>query len=140
MEPNFEQKVVKAFSNSFAGKAVDMLKRKPKTLAFLAIVITRFSHVGPARSLATFHAAVRMLWYSVKGGYPHLPWKLAVALLGGLLYFVTPVDVVPDVIPFLGFADDAFILDMIFKLAANDISQFQAWESSAQERLEMEAI
>jgi uncharacterized membrane protein YkvA (DUF1232 family) len=38
------------------------------------------------------------------------PLQVKAALLGALAYFVLPFDVVPDMLPMLGFADDAAIL------------------------------
>jgi uncharacterized membrane protein YkvA (DUF1232 family) len=38
------------------------------------------------------------------------PFKVKAALIGALAYFVLPFDVVPDMMPLLGFTDDAAIL------------------------------
>src|SRR5262245_60158540 len=38
------------------------------------------------------------------------PLQVKAALIGALAYFVLPFDFVPDILPFLGFADDAAIL------------------------------
>jgi|GEM_PF-2916871 len=125
-----QQQVVKLFANSFLGKAVTLLSKKPKALAFLGFVVARFSEVGAKQGLASFKGMVRMLRASVSGAYPNLPWRTAVALVGGLLYLVAPIDILPDFIPVLGFADDAFLLGKIFKLAEDDLRDFRAWERS----------
>ena len=44
------------------------------------------------------------------------------ALLGALAYFVLPFDAVPDVLPFLGFADDAAILATALRMVANHLT------------------
>jgi uncharacterized membrane protein YkvA (DUF1232 family) len=38
------------------------------------------------------------------------PVQVKAALVGALAYFVLPVDAMPDVLPFLGFTDDAAVL------------------------------
>ena len=38
------------------------------------------------------------------------PLQVKTALIGALAYFVLPFDVVPDMMPLLGFSDDAAIL------------------------------
>src|SRR5262249_61691825 len=38
------------------------------------------------------------------------PLQVKAALLGALAYFVLPFDAVPDMLPFLGFTDDAAVL------------------------------
>jgi uncharacterized membrane protein YkvA (DUF1232 family) len=41
------------------------------------------------------------------------------ALLGALAYFVLPFDAIPDMMPLLGFADDAAILATALRLVAS---------------------
>ena len=41
------------------------------------------------------------------------------ALLGALAYFVLPFDVIPDMMPVLGFTDDAAVLATALKLVAS---------------------
>jgi uncharacterized membrane protein YkvA (DUF1232 family) len=49
------------------------------------------------------------------------PFEVKAALVGALAYFVLPVDTVPDVMPVLGYADDAALLAGVIKLVANSI-------------------
>lgn len=42
-----------------------------------------------------------------------LPARYKVMVIAGLLYFLAPIDAVPDVIPGLGFVDDLFVLSVI---------------------------
>ena len=50
------------------------------------------------------------------------PLQVKAALIGALAYFVLPFDAVPDVMPFLGFADDAAILATALRMVANHLS------------------
>jgi uncharacterized membrane protein YkvA (DUF1232 family) len=43
------------------------------------------------------------------------------ALIGALAYFVLPFDVIPDMMPVLGFTDDAAVLATAVKLVASHI-------------------
>jgi uncharacterized membrane protein YkvA (DUF1232 family) len=47
------------------------------------------------------------------------PLQVKAALFGALAYFVLPVDAVPDVLPMLGFADDAAVLATALRLVAS---------------------
>ena len=47
------------------------------------------------------------------------PMQVKAALLGALAYFVLPFDVVPDMLPLLGFADDAAVLATALRLVAS---------------------
>jgi len=44
------------------------------------------------------------------------------ALLGAIAYFVLPFDFVPDMLPFLGFTDDAAILATALRVVASHIT------------------
>ena len=49
------------------------------------------------------------------------PLQVKAALIGALAYFVLPVDVVPDVLPMLGFTDDAAVLATAIRMVAGNI-------------------
>lgn len=46
------------------------------------------------------------------------PVRVRAAILGALAYFVLPADAVPDLLPALGFADDAAVLAATLQLVA----------------------
>jgi uncharacterized membrane protein YkvA (DUF1232 family) len=55
----------------------------------------------------------RLLWLALK--HPHSPgWlKPAVALM--VIYVVSPVDLIPDVVPFLGVMDDVVLVPLAIR-------------------------
>jgi uncharacterized membrane protein YkvA (DUF1232 family) len=50
------------------------------------------------------------------------PLHVKAALIGALAYFVLPADVVPDVLPVIGYTDDAAMLAGAIKLVASHIT------------------
>ena len=50
------------------------------------------------------------------------PRHVQVALLGALAYFILPFDFVPDVLPILGFTDDAAVLATAIRMVASNIT------------------
>jgi uncharacterized membrane protein YkvA (DUF1232 family) len=50
------------------------------------------------------------------------PRHVQVALLGAIAYFVLPFDFVPDMLPVLGFTDDAAILATAIRMVASHIT------------------
>ncbi len=51
---------------------------------------------------------VEALWQIVKD--PSVAWKHKALAIGALIYLISPVDAVPDVIPVGGLADDAVVI------------------------------
>ncbi len=50
------------------------------------------------------------------------PRHVQVALLGAIAYFILPFDFIPDMMPVLGFTDDAAILATVIRLVAGNIT------------------
>mgnify|MGYP001474222999 CR=1 FL=1 len=50
------------------------------------------------------------------------PRHVQVALLGAIAYFVLPFDFVPDMLPVLGFTDDAAVLATTIRMVASHIT------------------
>jgi uncharacterized membrane protein YkvA (DUF1232 family) len=51
------------------------------------------------------------------------PRHVQVALLGALAYFILPFDFIPDMMPVIGFTDDAAILATAIRLVASHITE-----------------
>lgn len=124
-----KQQVIKVFTTKFLGKAGRILANKTKVLGFLTFAQTKFAEVGKQQGMDAFKDVARMVKLSVTGKYPNLPWKSALSIVGALLYFVSPIDVIPDFIPFLGFLDDIFLLTKLFDWVSEDLNDFREWEA-----------
>lgn len=66
----------------------------------------------------------------VNGNYTEIPKRSVVAILGGLIYFLSPIDVVPDFIPVLGFIDDVFVLNLVYKQVLKDLEKYKIWKEA----------
>lgn len=51
----------------------------------------------------------RMLWDYRSGAYREVPWKAVALAAAAVLYFLSPIDIIPDFIPGVGYADDALV-------------------------------
>jgi len=49
------------------------------------------------------------------------PREVQAALIGALAYFVLPFDIIPDIIPVLGYTDDAAVLAAAIRMVAQHI-------------------
>src|SRR5215211_1629506 len=52
----------------------------------------------------------------------HTPRHVQAGLLGAIAYFILPFDFIPDMLPALGFTDDAAILASAIRLVASHIT------------------
>lgn len=51
------------------------------------------------------------------------PLPVRASLIGAIAYFVLPTDAVPDILPVLGFTDDAAVLAAAIKLVSSHIRE-----------------
>ncbi|WP_316808376.1 YkvA family protein [Pedobacter agri] len=66
----------------------------------------------------------------VNGEYTEIPKRSIVAILGGLIYFLSPLDIVPDFVPLLGFIDDIFVLNLVYKQVLKDLEEYKVWKDA----------
>ncbi|HLT24886.1 MAG TPA: YkvA family protein [Ignavibacteria bacterium] len=59
--------------------------------------------------------------------YTMVPWRTMALISVGILYFLNPMDIMPDIIPILGLTDDAIALAAIFKSIQSDLKLYCEW-------------
>ncbi|MFK9096558.1 YkvA family protein [Pseudomonas guariconensis] len=78
--------------------------------------------------------ALCLAWW--RGEYRAISPKALVTVVAGLLYFVSPLDAIPDWLVGIGFLDDIAVLGWVLKTVADELNRFKAWRNSqAPERL-----
>ena len=70
----------------------------------------------------------------VKGTYTETPWRTIAALTGALIYVLSPIDLILDFIPGIGFLDDAVVIGLAIKLAQPDLEKYRTWKASRKEQ------
>ncbi len=74
--------------------------------------------------------ALSMIRDYVTGEYREVPWSSIAAIVGALIYLLNPMDLVPDMIPFVGFLDDAAVLKVAFDLIRQDLEKYRRFKNS----------
>lgn len=52
-----------------------------------------------------------------------------ITLIGGLIYIVSPVDFIPDIIPVVGWIDDVGVFAFVYKLVNDELEKYSKWKS-----------
>jgi len=79
--------------------------------------------------LEKVYTFTRMIRAYATGKYRNIPVRSLVLMIAGLIYFINPVDFIPDFIPGLGLIDDMSVLLAIFNSIVDDVQQFREFES-----------
>lgn len=73
---------------------------------------------------------VRLLWNMLwEPGY-EISWSLKSWLLAGLAYFICPVDLIPDIVPGLGYLDDLAVVGWVCTQVAGEIDGYRKWAAT----------
>lgn len=72
----------------------------------------------------------RLLKAYASGEYRQLPWKTLIRIIAVLIYFVSPIDILPDFLPIVGLSDDIALMFWLFSGIKDDIEQFRQWEQT----------
>ena len=78
-----------------------------------------------------------MLKTWAKGEYKEVPWMTLLLSTGALVYFVNPLDAVPDMVPAFGLLDDATVIGFVVASIKQDIENFRTYNFTYTENVEL---
>ncbi|MDY6905099.1 MAG: DUF1232 domain-containing protein [Thermodesulfobacteriota bacterium] len=73
-------------------------------------------------------ACLRMIRAYANGSYRQVSWQSLLMIVASVVYFVMPIDLLPDFLVSLGLLDDAALLGWTIKTFKKEIDDFVAWE------------
>ncbi|MEL6824279.1 MAG: YkvA family protein [Calditrichota bacterium] len=82
---------------------------------------------------ADLQTLIQMLMAYRSGDYRKLPWKTLIAAMGAVLYFVNPLDIIPDFLGFFGFMDDAAVIAYVVNSLRDDLIAFRLFQDARPE-------
>ncbi len=104
-------------------EAIDKASRKLEPLASLPII---------GGTVADVQDIISMLDDYYHGRYKKLPVSVILGSVAIVAYLLSPFDIVPDSVPFLGFIDDAFIINIVLELCVDkELERYRNWRTGA---------
>jgi uncharacterized membrane protein YkvA (DUF1232 family) len=124
------------FFSKALGKAGRLSKSRAALLMLVQQVLQKSNQKGMRNSLNEAMSQVQLLVRMVKsyasGDYRGIASSSFVKVVASLIYFVSPIDLIPDFLPIIGLADDLALLAWLFKTLDNEIQKFNVWEKQKQ--------
>ncbi|HLF20117.1 MAG TPA: YkvA family protein [Bacteroidota bacterium] len=65
----------------------------------------------------------------MKGEYRRIPWWAISAVVFTLLYVFNPFDIVPDLLPVVGYVDDAAVFVLCLALVEQQLREYKEWKT-----------
>jgi|GEM_PF-270480 len=78
-----------------------------------------------------FRVLVRLVVAYSRGHYREIRPDSLLLVVTGLIYVVSPLDLIPDVVPVAGFLDDAVVIGFVIKSVRSELDAFREWELGA---------
>jgi uncharacterized membrane protein YkvA (DUF1232 family) len=87
-------------------------------------------HKGPLADIWNYLTALfRLLQAYVRREYTDIAPGSIVLVIVAIVYFVSPLDLIPDFIPALGFVDDAAVIAFVVAQLKAEVDDFLRWEA-----------
>ena len=71
---------------------------------------------------------VRLVRASANGKYTGVSVQTLAVIVASILYFISPLDLIPDFIPGVGYVDDAAVIAWVLRSIAEELDDFRRWE------------
>ncbi len=115
----------------FRNKATKLLYNVEKTKETLQRALDKALNNEGAMS-EVFHDLKLMLLLVkdyITGRYRGIPFGSIIAVMASILYFLSPIDFIPDFLLGFGLVDDVFVIGLILKQIHNDLQKYEKWKS-----------
>jgi len=93
---------------------------------------SKFQSAGPLKKFfSDFLTFISLIKDYVTGKYTQIPFWIIAAIVAAILYVLSPVDLIPDFIPGLGYVDDGLVMAACIKMIERDLTSYKAWKEKS---------
>ncbi len=80
-----------------------------------------------------------MVWAILRGKYK-MPWGTFFWAIICLVYLISPIDLLPDVLPLLGITDDGAFILLVLTMLHKDLAAFRQAKQNQENIIEAEVV
>lgn len=133
--PKGEQIASSPLFKKFVGKAEEYIKKPTRMKQLLNDAYQKASEKNDVGTIAheaweTLQTLFRLIRSSVSGEYTGLPTSTVIGAVAVTIYFLSPIDVIPDIIPVLGLLDDVALVAWFSTTIKEEMEKFLEWEKT----------
>ncbi len=133
MRKKFTEKDIKDAVNKKQNEAEEVLKDKEKTHKILNAVENLIDSIKEMPVIGNVVEdiidLVDLVRCYINGTYRRIPYKMIIMALGALLYVLSPIDLIPDMIPVIGYVDDVAVIMFVLNKGVNkELKKFREWK------------
>ena len=87
-----------------------------------------------SKQLAKVDLLIMMLKDFWNGEYTEVPWGIIASIVAVLLYILSPIDLIPDFIPVIGYTVDVAFLLLVWAGLSHEVEKYCKWKSQRDEK------
>ncbi len=119
----------------FLGKAEEYIQKPTRLKQLLNDAYQKASQKKDLGTIAheawdTIQTLFRLIKAASSGEYQGLPTNKVVAAVAVVIYFLSPIDLIPDFIPVLGLLDDVALVAWFSTTIKEEMDKFAEWEKT----------
>lgn len=136
MENKFTDEMLESQISKNTKEAEELLKDEDRMERFLERLERKFEKVPVVgKQLSNIPMLVSLVRSYIRKDYRDVPLGSIIAIVSALIYFLSPIDLLPDSIPVLGYVDDAAVFAFVWKMVADDIEEYRKWQEANGKRI-----
>lgn len=122
------------FFKSAESKAKSYAGNSSRLLDLVSNVARKMSSGGLKTNLSEVKVHLQLLTRMVRsyarGEYRAVSWQSMASIVAVLVYFVSPIDVIPDFLPVLGLTDDVALVLWLMRNMSGELMKYNEWEKN----------
>lgn len=136
MENKFTDEMLESQISKNTKEAEELLKDEERMERFLERLERKLEKVPVVgKQLSNIPMLVSLVRSYIRKDYRDVPLGSIIAIVSALIYFLSPIDLLPDSIPVLGYVDDAAVFAFVWKMVADDIEEYRKWQEANGKRI-----
>ena len=109
----------------------NLLTKNPKIIETISKILQTLN-IGEV--LAKIPLVILLIKSYTKKEYTEIPYRSIIVIIIALIYLLSPIDIIPDVIPFAGYIDDVAVLGLALKFVGEDLEKYREWREKRKTR------
>lgn len=126
------KEIIREQVDKFTKKAKKLIGNPEKVSSILQKAISLCDDLGQIRFVGKYFREASVICNMVNDyisrRYTKVPAATIITFLAAVLYFVSPIDIIPDFIPIIGHMDDMSVFMFVRDAAKVDIKKYKKWK------------
>ncbi|WP_435354611.1 YkvA family protein [Emticicia sp. SJ17W-69] len=115
-------------------KAPRIAKNANGLLKLLRNALQKTQKMGVGGVFDVIREKVTLLGNLIKayatGEYRQIELPNLLKIIAGFIYFISPIDIIPDFLPYIGLTDDVALLMFIINSIDGELNKFEQWKKA----------